>query len=507
MKAQTILQKSGSVVSSTARLLARAGTALGKILSFSLVDERIAFGRCAAVHLDEGEVSVACGSRRFSRVQIEGTRRYSFEAGKYPAPEAFASAVHLALADLKAMKADITLVVPKAWTIMKAADFPLVVEDTLPQVVAYELDRLTPLSAEKTYYDFQVIGKDQSRIQLMLAVVKTETLDPYLRALAQKNIRIRRIVVGPTALGALSHHVHGGKTALFLDCRAGRCEGGIVDQGRLTAFLTEGLPAGEGPGRSRAIAAAINPLIDELKKAGKAPGFVVHGPSGAWPSLPETVHAPVRFLGETDLKLRFLHPENAVPYTAVGGVLESLQTGLRGLNVLDKGIHQPARTPAALTTVLIVALASLGVFSLAASLQIETKKLEAVEHEISIREPEVRKIEALKKDTAALEKEINTVERFKAEKPMALNLLRELTVVLPKNTWLARVRLSESTLNIEGFAASATDILPKLEASRYFKKVEFSSPTYRDPRLNTDRFAIKMEIEGLPEGEKKHEQK
>ena len=84
---------------------------------------------------------------------------------------------------------------------------------------------------------------------------------------------------------------------------------------------------------------------------------------------------------------------------------------------------------------------------------------------------------------------------------MLLDLLREMTRVLPKNAWLSRVRFTESTVEIEGYAASATDIVPKLEASGYFKKVEFSSPTFRDVRLNADRFLIKMEIEGLP-GEK-----
>ena len=49
-----------------------------------------------------------------------------------------------------------------------------------------------------------------------------------------------------------------------------------------------------------------------------------------------------------------------------------------------------------------------------------------------------------------------------------------------------------------------TGILPKLEDSRYFKKVEFASPTIRDTRLKADRFIIKMEIE-TPSAEKETE--
>jgi hypothetical protein len=49
---------------------------------------------------------------------------------------------------------------------------------------------------------------------------------------------------------------------------------------------------------------------------------------------------------------------------------------------------------------------------------------------------------------------------------------------------------------LEGYAASATEILPKLEASKYFEKAEFSSPTQRDPRMNIDRFSVRMQLEG-----------
>ncbi len=80
---------------------------------------------------------------------------------------------------------------------------------------------------------------------------------------------------------------------------------------------------------------------------------------------------------------------------------------------------------------------------------------------------------------------------------MSLNLLKELTTILPKNTWLTRARITDTTVEIEGYASSATELLPKLEASKYFKKSEFASPTFRDARMNADRFIIRMEIQGV----------
>jgi hypothetical protein len=59
------------------------------------------------------------------------------------------------------------------------------------------------------------------------------------------------------------------------------------------------------------------------------------------------------------------------------------------------------------------------------------------------------------------------------------------------------VRVTETTVEIEGYASSATELLPKLEASKLFRKSEFASPTFRDARMNADRFVIKMEIKGV----------
>ena len=83
-----------------------------------------------------------------------------------------------------------TLVVPRAWTIVKTAEFPLIVKETLSDVISYELDRLTPLSPEKAFYDFRILAEDENRIRIMIAAMKAETLQPYLDALKEKGITI-----------------------------------------------------------------------------------------------------------------------------------------------------------------------------------------------------------------------------------------------------------------------------------------------------------------------------
>ena len=131
-----------------------------------------------------------------------------------------------------------------------------------------------------------------------------------------------------------------------------------------------------------------------------------------------------------------------------------------------------------------------------APLRVEEKRLAELTRQVSLKRDEVKKVEALKKEVDSLSTEVATVKSFKEDRPLDLNILRELTTVLPKTTWLTRVRITETGVDIEGYAAAATELLPKLEASKYFRKVEFASPTFRDVRMNADRFVIRMEIEG-----------
>jgi len=391
MTTAEMIRISTSLVSGTAMNIARVGRLLRDVLFFSLADDRIAPKRRLFVLPESGGVSVVYRSRFFSRMKTRRILRYPSEAGAYPTPESLASTVALAVNALKVAGAEIMLVVPKAWIIVKTAEFPLVVKDTLSDVIAYELDRLTPLAPEWALYDFRILAEDENRIRILLAATKTERIQPYLDALTEKGIRI----------------------------------GGV------------GLSAAGVPG---------------------------------------------------------LDPEEN------GGIVD-------GINLLDKGIHRGPKIPVALTVLLLAVLIASGLFWMASPVQIEEKKIATIDGEIAARKDEVKKVEALKKELEGLEKEITAINAFRTARPLTINLLREMTQVLPNNVWLFRVRFTESTAEIEGYSTSAADTLPKLEASPYFKKVEFASPTMRDVRLNADRFIIKMELEGLSEEKGQNEQK
>jgi general secretion pathway protein L len=121
-------------------------------------------------------------------------------------------------------------------------------------------------------------------------------------------------------------------------------------------------------------------------------------------------------------------------------------------------------------------------------------------------------VETLKKEAVAIENDVRAIDRFKKQNDPAMNILKEMTNLLPPKAWLTRLRITDKTVDIEGYAASATEIVLKLENSPYFQKVEYASPTFRDPRQNNERFAIKMELKRAnagkdPKAENKNDNK
>ncbi len=189
--------------------------------------------------------------------------------------------------------------------------------------------------------------------------------------------------------------------------------------------------------------------------------------------------------------------EGEIPYPAEACTIESLWPKAKRLNLLSRGRHKPIRTPIAFSALVLAAMALMWLTHLVAPIYLENERLKDIESKIKAGKSRVKEVEALGKAVTALENEIASINAFKEQRPTSVNILKELTATLPKTAWLTRARVTMSTAEIEGYAAAATELLSKLEASKYFRKAEFASPTFRDPKANSDRFSIKMEIKGI----------
>ncbi|MBF0327658.1 MAG: pilus assembly protein PilM [Nitrospirae bacterium] len=190
----------------------------------------------------------------------------------------------------------------------------------------------------------------------------------------------------------------------------------------------------------------------------------------------------------------------ALALKAAGVLMQALNPS-GGIDLLTSGFRIKEKTPLAASVALALAVAGALIFTAVYPYITEERKIEEIDKQIKIKKEEAKKVEKLKQEADDLQKEITTVEGFKKTRYMTVDVLKELTSVLPHSVWLTRTRITDSGVELEGYAVTATEMLPKLEASKYFLKAEFASPTVRDAKLNSDRFSLKMEFEGLEKAE------
>lgn len=552
MTYERLFSLSSVVVEKTRRIL----RVIWKALSFSVADDLIAPKHSLCIVIEKGCVSIAKGSRIFSKYRIKGFKEHFFEDSQYPQPERVASLTKSSLNDIKAGNAEVILCIPREWTIFQVADFPLTVRENLSDVVSYELDRLTPLNPENAYYDYRVIGEQDERLNIVLMVANADFINKYLRELKESGINVGVVTTEMSAANALIGHIEtvpqspsyhsaepklqvkvwgkqgtrqslftdglkkllrlshslamtlrhffSGKKAdfIFLNVSESAYEGFLREGGVIVSMFTGAMETPDNKAMGDAVIAEINKLITALRIRGKGIQCVASFKDIAHLNLEQSISLPVRVLRHTDLKINFAKKTEDIPCTAVGGVVESLSAKARGVNLLSRGKYEREKTPLLVTALLVLALFIIGIVHLIMPLQMDEKRLHEIERQITGLKEEVNKAEALKKERDRLADEISTINDFKEESPMTLAVVKELTTILPRTSWLTRIRITDKTVDMEGYATtSPADLLSKLEASKYLQKVEFASPTVKDTRMNSDRFVFKMEIEDAEETE------
>jgi Tfp pilus assembly protein PilN len=483
--------------------------ALGVVFFLSPADDRVSFKKTLCLAIEKGEVSVAVGSRFFSRINGIRAKKYLLAENEYPSPEFLASCLSLARAELRAGNCRLTLSLPKAWSVIKTVDYPSSVLENISNVIVFELDRITPFTPENAYFDFRIFKEGAEKVNILVAAIRMDQVDPYLKAIQEKGFKVDQISVNLLGLGTLCRYRYKTDQILFVGIDEKQYEGLIYLSNATLKIFSGVFPGGEE-----------KTLVTRIQQEIEASNFI----SGELGSVEETViylkdinpslkdeiksrmKGPVEFLDEADMGVESRGgKQGQLPYLAVGGILESLWTRSLGINLLLKGLHKKSKPPLGITILLVLALAVQFVIYWMTPIGVEKERLQNIEKQIASKKVEIKKVDSLKQEIETVYKEIRLINDFKQSKPLSSNILKELTLVLPKNSWLTRVRVFESLVNIEGYSPSATALISKLEASDLFKSVEFSAPTFRDPRQNMDRFQIKMELEGFaPEKAKGH---
>ncbi|CAI8834887.1 PilN domain-containing protein [Methylocaldum szegediense] len=252
----------------------------------------------------------------------------------------------------------------------KTLKLPLAAEENLAQVVAFEMDRLTPFKSDQVYYAARLLE----------------------RLPANRQIKVELVLTPRNKLDA---------------------------------------------------------LLDELAVWGWRPDLVDvvgNAPLGAYDLLPET----------------YRPPKNPWPH----------------------------RINLALTTVIVLLVVTLAV------LPIWTNRSLALELEQEVRKVSktAKEVEALRQQVEDLVHQTRFLQQKKRTEPAMVDILKELTDVMPDQTWLNGLQYRDHRLVIQGQSPSASALIGLIEASPFFRNTSFVSPVTRDMVSGLERFQIASEV-------------
>jgi len=199
-------------------------------------------------------------------------------------------------------------------------------------------------------------------------------------------------------------------------------------------------------------------------------------------------------------------PDESLPdyiYPSIGLPLTGLTDSRFKLNLLPPEMRKKVRDygkPVFLGLLFLAVILGLtwggGVYS-----RYQTE-LETLRAEVKKRKPEVEAVEKTQRQRKELAAETVDFDRLSRGTVSPMQVLKELTQILPPSVWIWQFKLAGREVEISGYADSASELISLLDKSSLFEKVEFLAPVTkeRERRVGADkdreRFKIKMRLEG-----------
>ena len=448
------------------------------------------------MNLYRTRVAVVLIGDRLCVAVVQGARAQTFVVES----DQPATALRAELDARKVTAGTVAIGLPRAAVTVKPVELPAVGAD-MRQMVQFELERHLPFATDDAAFDVVALpdgdisddtGATARRV--LIAAADRRAVDAILRLVQEAKLRPRSVTVAAHDLVALAHvparaHIvwvhRTGDTldVLFL------ARGGVVLSRTLPA-LDESALAAE---LRRSFALAHWRRCDAIWVSGDmAPPA---GPS----DLPlSELGAPITAPAYTVSARRRLGGIDAGPRGALELALAvAIAPADRPLDLLPAALRPFRLTRAQLITAgVAAATVVLALVALIAPGYRDARRLTAVTASIAALDSEVRAVEGMARELDAKRKLITTVEGLETNALRPLPVLRELTELLPNDAWVTLLSLDAKGVELTGQANAASALIPLLENSSSFERVEFASPVTRGRDREQFRIQAAWEARG-----------
>ncbi len=199
------------------------------------------------------------------------------------------------------------------------------------------------------------------------------------------------------------------------------------------------------------------------------------------------------------------------PQTEVDRLLEALSThglradvitcrsrdgsNLRGVNLLPMekrrskrfDIRRPNLALTALCAVLLVAAITIPIVQ-------KNSAIRSVEAQVEAAAIATREGSQLRQDLEKMADASRFLIQKKQSATLAVQLLDEISRILPDNTWVGRLDLSDTELQLQGQSKASSSLIAIIESSPYFENARFRSSVVQVAGTDADRFHLSADV-------------
>lgn len=181
----------------------------------------------------------------------------------------------------------------------------------------------------------------------------------------------------------------------------------------------------------------------------------------------------------------------------VGGVDVADDGETLGINLLPvekrfRSISPQTRVNFAFAAAALVLL----VMVMVQSLQYRASRVSDLESAIAEVQDEARSVQRLREQVAETSEAASFLTRRRAESPMAIELLAEVTKVLPDDTYLDRLVISQGNVLMQGKSSNAQQLIEVVNKSDSFDNAAFRGSTRLDAASGLEIFEINAQVAG-----------
>ncbi|MGA1795782.1 MAG: PilN domain-containing protein [bacterium] len=458
------------------------------------------------------------------------------------------------VADLKSFLArntrppEVILGLPRDKVILREVNLPILAPEELKELISYEIERHIPLPSQEVYYDYKIMGKvSESKQKIILGLIRKEDLDFYLMIMERADL-IPTLATPVTfalqdcpacedlddrTLGLLVDFgerefeldlVRGNKVLFSrsIPVKEGRLDDDfIMDQGTRTEepaatdeapspidMQTRTLGSGLLTTVGQWLRATDPPLTDPLKRV-----ILTGINTYDYPYLADYFHEqagievliPNPFQGLTDKKI----PGRIASALALATGLSAkgLKERFIDVNLLPPEMRVRKKSHAFGMALILISLLFLLLTSTVYTgfgkdnrfYLPKRMKLNKVLTASQDLQDQVQEVKDLTLRIEQVSQETRKIQDLMNSRVSKLEILKELSVLIPEDAWLDRITIANDGIEINGYADSSSILIGTLEDSPLFENVIFPS-TITKRGGEKERFRIKADIQkGLSE--------